>query len=96
MISSLPYCLQIQSESGWVSICRYDEGHLEDALSSCRRAVFVEKVAARVIEREDDDSFILVLELFYNIDDDPEARDWDDDDWYEDEGFEISWKDCGF
>lgn len=74
------YCLQIQTEFDWISICHYSEDHLEEALASCRRAVFVEKVPSRVVEREED-YFNVVLEIFYNRDD---------------EGFEISWKHCGF
>lgn len=94
---SFPYTLQVQVESNWVPICYYDEDHLREALASCRRAVLVEKFTSRVIERSfspDGPIHNVVLELFYNRDEDPEA--WEDDDDYEDEGFEISWKDYGF
>jgi len=91
--TALPYTLQVQTETGWMPLCHYDEDRLDSAIRSCHNAVLTEKSACRVIENDNGN---IVLEKFYNRDEDREARDWDDDWEEEQEDLGLSWQDDGF
>jgi hypothetical protein len=85
----MSYCLQVQRNDGWFTTAFYCGGYLDAAVAACKRTVFSQKSASRVIGAEDQE---IVHEAFYNVLDDP------DENWREEykEPQDLSWQEVGF